>query len=177
MRRTAGLAVLAATLAGAGAARADDASLYRGPAPRPGPDILYAAPATAPQLTNAGVWRADPILVSGARAYRSGEFVYQDFLYDDHGARLARDPADPRAGDDSFSQSNGTYTYPSDPVYGDNAADLVELRVKPLADATAFRLTLNTLEDPEKVAATIAIGSSPAPLPFPHGANATAPAA
>ena len=75
MRRTVGLAVLVATMAGAGVARADDASLYRGPGPRPGPDILYAGPAAAPQLTNAGVWRADPILVSGARAYRGGEFV------------------------------------------------------------------------------------------------------
>src|SRR5690349_19458160 len=177
LRRTAGLAVLAAAIGAAAPALADQGSLYRGPAPRPGPDILYAAPVVAPQLTNAGVWRADPILVSGARSYRDGEFVYQDYLYDDHGARLARDPADPRTGDDAFSGANGTYTYPSDRVYHDNAADLVELRVKPLADATAFRLTLNTLEDPEKVAATIAIGSSAAPLPFPHGANATAPAA
>ena len=175
-RRTALLAMLAA-LAGAAPALADDASLYRGPAPRPGPDILYADPVVAPQLTNAGVWRADPILVSGARSYRDGEFVYQDYLYDDHGARLVRDPADPRTGDDTFSGANGTYTYPSDRVYAGNAADLVELRVKPLADATAFRLTLNTMKDPEKVAATIAIGSSPAPLPFPHGAGATAPAA
>src|SRR5918995_7102256 len=177
MWRTVGLAVLAATLGGATAAHADEASLYRGAAPRPGPDILYSAPVVAPQLTNAGVWRADPILVSGASAYRDGEFVYQDFLYDDHGARLVRDPSDPRSGDDTFSGANGTYTYPSDRAYADNAADLVELRVRPLADATAFRLTLNTLKDPEKVAATIAIGSSPAPLPFPHGANATAPAA
>src|SRR5690349_5739563 len=177
LRRTAGLAVLAAAIGAAAPALADEGSLYRGPAPRPGPDILYAAPVVAPQLTNGGVWRADPILVSGARSYRDGEFVYQDYLYDDHGARLARDPADPRTGDDAFSGANGTYTYPSDRVYRDNAADLVELRVKPLADATAFRLTLNTLKDPEKVAATIAIGSSAAPLPFPHGADATAPAA
>ena len=150
MRRTIGLTMLAAILAGAGVARADEGSLYRGPAPRPGPDILYAGPVSAPQLTNAGVWRADPILVSGARAYRDGEFLYQDFLYDDHGARLIRDPADPRSGDDTFSSSNGTYTYPSDRVYADNAADLVELRVKPLASATAFRLTLNSLKDPER---------------------------
>jgi hypothetical protein len=66
------------------------------PAPRPGPDILYADPVVAPQLTNAGVWRAHPVLVSGARSYRDGEFVYQDYLYDDHGARLVRDPSDPR---------------------------------------------------------------------------------
>src|SRR5439155_9290921 len=69
-------------------------SLYSGPGPRPGPDILYAAPATAPQLTNAGVWNAPPILVSGAGAYRNGEYLYQDFLYDDHGAHESPDPAD-----------------------------------------------------------------------------------
>ena len=45
--------------------------------------------------------------------------------------------------------------------------------MKPLADATAFRLTLNTMHDPSRVAATIAIGSSATPRPFPYGANAT----
>ncbi|MEO8687950.1 MAG: glucodextranase DOMON-like domain-containing protein [Solirubrobacteraceae bacterium] len=171
----AGLAALA--VIGAAPARADDASLYQGPAPRPGPDILYAPPADAPQLHNSGPWRAQPILVSGAGSYRDGEFVYQDFLYDDHGANAGqRDPGDPRAGDDSFSQPNGTYTYPTDPVYAQNAADLVELRVRPQADATVFRLTLNTMLDADRVAATIAIGTSAAPMPFPHGANATAPA-
>jgi hypothetical protein len=39
-------------------AAADPGSLYQGPGPRPGPDILYAKPARAPQLTNAGVWAA-----------------------------------------------------------------------------------------------------------------------
>ena len=145
---------------------------------RPGPDILYEPPATAPQLTNSGVWKADPILVSGATSYRDGEFVYQDFLYDDHGANGGqRDPNDPRSGDDTFSGPNGTYTYPTDQKrYAQNAADLVELRVKPLADATAFRITLNTMLDPTAAATTIAIGTSAAPRQFPHGANASAPA-
>jgi len=44
--------------------------------------------------------------------------------------------------------------------------------VRPQPDATLFRLML----DPERVAATIAIGTAAAPVPFPHGANATAPA-
>ena len=89
-------------------------SLYHGPAPRPGPDILYRAPAKAPQLQNAGVWHANPILVSGASAYRDGEFLYQDFLYDDHGAKApSPDPGDPRTAGDSFSRTNGTYTYPT----------------------------------------------------------------
>jgi len=173
------LAAGALALALAGNARADEASLYRGPAPRPGPDLLYAEPAVAPQLTNAGVWQAPPILVSGATAYRDGEFLYQDFLYDDHGADTgARDPGDPRgSGGDTFSAPNGEYTYPKASAYANNAADLVELRVRPLADATAFRITLNTMLAPERVAATIAIGTSAPPRAFPHGANATAPAA
>ena len=47
-----------------------------------------------------------------------------------------------------FSKPNGTYTYPTDAAYANNAADFVELRVRPLASATAFRVTLNTLKDP-----------------------------
>jgi hypothetical protein len=146
--------------------------------PRPGPDILYEPPASAPQLTNAGIWKAPPILVSGTTAYRDGEFLYQDFLYDDHGANGGtRDSGDPRSGDDTFSGPNGTYTYPTDQKrYAQNAADLVELRVRPQADATAFRITLNTMLDPDAAATTIAIGTSATPHAFPHDANATAPA-
>jgi hypothetical protein len=97
MRRAAALAItlarvvapaaaLAITLACAAKAPAAAVhqSLYDGPGPRPGPAILYAAPATAPQLTNVSPWQAPPILVSGTTAYRDHEFLYQDFLYDDH---------------------------------------------------------------------------------------------
>src|SRR4051794_40698426 len=62
---------------------------------RPGPDILYAKPPRSPQLENTGVWHAKPILVSGAQAYRDGEWLYQDYLHDDHGATGAKDPNDP----------------------------------------------------------------------------------
>src|SRR6201982_533253 len=134
-----------AIAAAAPAAHAGASSLYSGPAPRPGPDVLYGAPAVAPQLENVGVWSAAPILVSGASAYRRGEFLYQDFLYDDHGAAEVPDPTDPKAGGNLFSKPNGTYTYPTDPAYANDAADVVELRVKPLSDATRFRLTLDTL--------------------------------
>jgi dienelactone hydrolase len=152
-------------------------SLYHGPAPRPGPDMLYRQPAHAAQLQNRGIWHAKPILVSGASAYRGGEFLYQDYLYDDHGAKGdSRDPGDPRVSGDSFSAPNGTYTYPTGPDYANNAADLVELRVKPLAAATAFRITLNTMKKPSLVGTTIAIGASKQPRAFPHGAAAKAPA-
>jgi hypothetical protein len=152
-------------------------SLYPGPGPRPGPALLYERPPLAPQLMNRSPFRARPILVSGATAYRSGEFLYQDFLYEDHGARLAPDPTDPRAGGNLFSKPNGAYTYPTDRRYSGDAADLVELRVKPLRRSTLFRITMNTLEDPSLIAFTIAIDGRAGHLhEFPHGANVRAPA-
>src|SRR5881275_1543907 len=136
--------ILSAT--GASAAQAHQSSLYSGPGPRPGPEILYSEPAVAPQLENTAPWKAPPILVSGAEAYRRGEFLYQGFLYDDHGAASTPDPTDPfNPASFLFSPKHGTITYPTEPVYANNAANLVELRVKPLATTTTFRVTLNTL--------------------------------
>ena len=72
------------------------------PGPRPGPDILYEPLANAPQLQNTGNWSASPILVSGASAYRNGEFLYQDFLYDDSGAIGSSVQNDPRFSGNAF---------------------------------------------------------------------------
>src|SRR5439155_1271585 len=71
----------------------------------------------------------------------------------------------------------GTATYPADPAFANNGADLVELRVKPLAGATAIRVTLNTLKAPERTAFTVALGSSATPRSWPHGAGVRSPAA
>jgi len=156
--------------------------------PRPGPDALYAPPPQAPQLENAPPWIAEPILVSGASAYRAGEFLYQDFLYDDYGAADAL-PLDPTApplpravlpsSEEAFifSPRTGKLRYPDDAVFAGNGADLVELRVKPLTDATALRVTLNTLQAAERTAFTVAIGGSPQSRPWPHGAGVSSPAA
>ena len=46
------------------------------------------------------------------------------------------------------------YTYPEDPAYRRNAADIVEVRVQPQPDATAFRVTMNTMTDPELLGLT-----------------------
>ena len=83
-----------------------------------------------------------------ASAYRDGEFLYQDYLYDDHGARGVRDPDRPvrRRGRSPSRRSTGRSPTRATACLPNNAADLVELRVKPLADATAFRVTLNTLD-------------------------------
>ncbi len=157
-----------------------------GSAPLPGPEILYAPPAQAPQLENApgSGWKAKPILISGASAYSHGEFLYQGYVYDDHGAKEVLDPTNPMispggdaSGGDTFSEPDGTYTYPTGAGYDENAANLIELRVRPKAKTTAFRITLNTLENPDLVATAIAIGGSEGEThPFPFGANVSAPA-
>jgi hypothetical protein len=171
---------------GAQAAGASSLPSREGSSPRPGPEVLYEPLAQAPQLENVrgSGWKAKPILVSGASAYRSGEFLYQGYVYDDHGAKEAVDPTNPMnspggnpSGGDTFSEPDGTYTYPTGAGYDENAANLIELRVRPKLKATAFRITLNTLENPDLVATAIAIGGTPGEThPFPFGANVSAPA-
>jgi hypothetical protein len=144
--------------AACGSSPADNGTGYRPPSnqaslptgqQRPGPAILHRKLATAPQLRNTGPWRAEPLMVSGTRGYRNGEFLYQDFLYDDR-----------------------ALTYPADPGYAGNAADLVEVRVRLVPDGLAVRLTYNSMTDPSLVAATVAIGDSGSALALPHGAGA-----
>ena len=174
-RWLAGCAAAVCAATGASAQAASLPSVSSGP--RPGPDVLYAPPPAAPQLENAGPWSARPILVSGASAYRQGEFLYQDFLYDDYGAGGAKDPSDPfNNAEFLFSPKKGTVTYPTDPAFAGNGADLVELRVKPVSGATVFRVTLNSLKDPARTAFTIALGSSAVPVTWPHAAGVRSPA-
>src|ERR1700676_2398691 len=164
----ASLLATAAALALAPGAGAVSSSLppQQGTAPAPGPAVLYQPLADSPQLENeAGSgWHAPPILTSGASAYRTGEFLYQGYVYDDHGAKEVTDPTNPMhspggnsSGGDLFSAPDGTYDYPTGPGYDENAPNLIELRVRPLASATAFRITLNTLENANLVAIAIAI--------------------
>ena len=130
------------------------------------------------------IWHAQPILVSGASAYRKGEFLYQGYLYDDHGAKEVTDPNNPMhspggdsSGGDLFSAPDGTYDYPTGPGYDENAADLSSCASSRSTQATAFRITLNTLENPDLVATAIAIGGTEGEThPFPFGANVSAPA-
>src|SRR5207244_4402618 len=78
--------------------KANSLPRQEGTASRPGPEVLYQPLAKAPQLENApkSPWHASPILISGASAYRKGEFLYQGYVYDDHGAKLTPDPTNPQ---------------------------------------------------------------------------------
>src|SRR3954454_20845571 len=85
---------------------------------RPGPALLYAKPPAAPQLTSSAPFAARPLLVSGTDAYRSGEYVYQDYLYDDHGADTkpglgnSQSLSAPTAGDVQYPAGHATATTP-----------------------------------------------------------------
>ena len=85
---------------------------------RPGPAILYALPANAPQLTNApgSGWNSPPILISGAHEYDDGEYVYQGYLFDDHGAAGVPDPNSGYLNSFLFAAAAGTLTYPTGPA-------------------------------------------------------------
>jgi len=167
----AGSAASSATAAAASApAPAASAPTASAPAAS-GLDIeALLAPAEAPQLENAGIWKAEPTMVCHTSAYRSGEFLNQGCVYDDQGAQLVPTNWPEHA-------ITPAYTYPSDAAYRGNAADIVEVRVKPLPDATAFRITYNSMVDPALVGTTIALGGSATTAhPAPHGANTTMPA-
>ena len=171
------LAAVAVTAPTSASAAASSSLPHVASGPRPGPDVLYAPAPRAPQLENVDGWRAEPILVSGSEAYRGGEWLYQDFLFDDHGATGVLDPGDPYGPDTNlYSPAAGTFTYPDDPAYADNAADLVELRIRPTASATRVRVTLNTLVDPDRTAVTVALGDAVDGATWPHGAGVTSPA-
>jgi len=127
---------------------------------RPGPEVLYAPAPDAPQLDSTDPrFRVAPLMVSGTEAYDAGEYVYQDYLYDDHGSNaMPVDTTDqtgsnstPVAGPgstlsaDALSYQAGSISYPTDASYAGNAADLVEYRMALGTDSTAFRFTLDTL--------------------------------
>src|SRR5205814_7039696 len=87
--------------------------------------------------------------VSGNEAYAAGEYLYQGYLYADHGG-----------GNVGGGPSNyaGALTYPTDiKRYGNNAANLVEFRISTLdASNVVYRFTLNTLLAPDTTIVTLA---------------------
>ena len=119
---------------------------------RPGPDVLYAAAPAAPQLENRDSrFRASPLLVSGAEAYVKGEYLYQDHLYDDYGSDTSG------TGGRALSPRTGDITYPTNAArYGGNSADLVEFRVAARQSEVVYRVTLNTLLEPDSTIVSIA---------------------
>jgi predicted esterase len=133
--------------------------------PRPGPDALYGENPTPPLLQNGPGWEADPLLVSGTDAYSDGEYLYQDYVFDDHGADVTPMYAEPPDGAKAvggvYQQPTGDYYYPRDEDrYAYNAADLVEFRARPTDEGVAYRITLNTMREEDAAAVAIGIDTS-----------------
>lgn len=138
---------------GTGLARPSNPSSLPTGSPAPGPEILHEPLARTPQFENTGPWRGTPTMVSGTEVIRRGEFIATDFLYDD----LA-------------------LTYPDQPErLAGNAADIVEVRLKPLDDSLAIRVVLNSMLDVEATGITFALGGDGSTHELPHGAGAVAP--
>ena len=142
----------------------------------PGPPLLYAQGAARAQLEVRAPFRARPLLVSGTDAYRRGEYLYQDYLFDDHGADTGASSTPP--GVAAFSPAIGDLRYPPAARYANNAADLVELRIKPTAKAIVYRVTLGTVLDRDATVVGIGIDtdrSGGAQVAWPRGAGVTSP--
>ena len=144
----------------------EDAEAEEGVAPpRPGPDVLHGENPTPPQLENGPGWEADPLLVSGAEAHVDGEYLYQDYVFDDHGADTSPMYAEPPSGAQAvggiYQQPTGDYYYLNDRErYGYNAADLLEFRARPTDEGVAYRITLNTMQAPDAAAVAVGIDTS-----------------
>ena len=144
--------------------------------PRPGPPLLHAPAPHVPQLENKAPFRAEPLLVSGTDAYRDGEYLYQDYLFDDHGADKGTGILPPGVG--SFSPASGDALYPDKATYANNAADLVELRIKPTSNAIVYRVTLGTVLGPKAAAVGIGIDtdrSGGKQVQWPNAARISSP--
>lgn len=159
MRRFLSLAVVVATLFQGG----------RGVADPPGP--LYQ-------------WSGETSMIAGATTYSRGEFVYNDFVFDDTGPSGRADDAAglgvtaPQQASDTIGRGYAEYPHDWD-RYGDNAADLVEVRVTADASNVYYLFRLNTLLEPDSTAVAIAVDQdgdeSNSGGSWPFGANLSLP--
>jgi poly(3-hydroxybutyrate) depolymerase len=151
----------------------------RASAPPPGPGLLYDPPPAVSPLNVTAPFTAAPLLVSGTDAYRAGEYLYQDYLFDDRGADTVPGPGTRTDnGRNGAGPTAGDVQYPTADRYGSNAADIVEFRIKPTADAIVYRVTLNTARVAD--AAVVGIGidtdrSGGTPVAWPYGAGVSSP--
>ncbi|MGH7856723.1 MAG: hypothetical protein ACREQY_05275, partial [Candidatus Binatia bacterium] len=81
-------------------------------------------------------WIGVETMVPGTAAYGDGEWAFTDYPYDDRGA-------------------GGAFVYPAG--HGNNAADVVVLRIAADPDAIRYLVRLNTLLDPGSTVVALAV--------------------
>jgi dienelactone hydrolase len=105
--------------------------------------------------------------VSGRDAYVEGEYLFQDFVYDDNGANTTPTGDSPNPAPDShaFGPMSGDVVYPDDSgrekaakKYVNNAADLLEFRTRLTGDGRVhYRFTLTTMRKSDVAAVALGI--------------------
>lgn len=125
-----------------------------------------------------GDWAGVSPMIGGESVMSRGEFIYQDYIHDDAGAAVLRDPD--AVVDQNYHgglQPAGTYFYPNNPQrYGSNAADLFQFRAARLGDSVYFLVHLNTLLAPDSTVVGIALGNDETtPMAWPLGAGLSTP--
>lgn len=140
--------------------------------------LLGGAPAAASARTcdDGASWNGRSSTVGGTSVYDRGEFIHQDYIYDDFGAETA---APQRPVGDTGATPAGSYAYPGadNPRYLNNGADLRELRLRLEGEVLAVRVALNTLTAPDAAVVGLALDLDDdpggGPMTWPHGAQLT----
>src|SRR3954454_2126035 len=157
--------------------------------------VVLAALVAATAQADARPWKAEPAWISNAGVYRQHEFVYQDYLYDDHGSNTngldrtdapfgaagpdLQTPTDPRMSPAPLISWAGDFTYASDDnSHIDNVADLTEFRVAADKDAVSYRIRMGDMTAPDSSVVGICVDEdnnrSTGVQSWPDGANFTA---
>ncbi|MEA2449579.1 MAG: hypothetical protein QOG63_1511 [Thermoleophilaceae bacterium] len=123
-----------------------------------------------------GDWRGKPTQIGGRTTTSRGEYIYTDWLYDDHGPNLDGAPGTTqyRA---ALMPVEGDYTYPADDRLGYDAADLRELRVAATKRGLYFLISLQTMKAPNASIVSIGLDGdrrAKTSRPWPDGAGLTA---
>ncbi|MGH2784330.1 MAG: prolyl oligopeptidase family serine peptidase [Actinomycetota bacterium] len=107
------------------------------------------------------LWRGTATMIAGTSTYSEGEFIYSDYVFDDTGPGGVPDVASalPEQARRQLSRlAGGSAEYPHDWArYGDNAADLVELRVTADATDVHYLFRFNTLLQPDSTVIGLAV--------------------
>jgi predicted esterase len=117
-------------------------------------------------------WDGTPTYLSGTSTVSRGELIYTDYLHDDYGAD--RDGAFGRPPFRSqLAPIRGDLRYPADEArYGNNAADLRELRVAAAGGGLRLLIGLQTMKAADAAIVTIAVdgdGDAATSAPWPEG--------
>lgn len=106
-------------------------------------------------------WTGSSTYIGGETTVSSGEFVYQDYLFDDTGKDSGMGPLNDRGTYRGLAPTAGNYAYPIEALptrCGTNCADLLEFRAALRGDRVYFLARLNTLLAPGTTVVGITLG-------------------